>query len=711
MPRKKKKKLKPTGPPIEWSVAPETRREIFAIGTLVLGILLLLASLNLAGNFGETLLTGLRQLFGFLGFFVSVALILIGGGSLLNRLSFKPSQVIGTMLAFVIIPAVFHPYGGMIGEFIGEPLTQAVGPIASFFLTLAASIVTLLVAADTSLAKLRGLDKADEEAEEGEDRPDIKVNNPSVPIFESAKKGFSLAFAKKAAQPTPAVPVLNVPKTVPVTQPKTRDLNWVLPSHDLLESTSSRPDPGNVKKNVNSIEKTLKDFGIAVTMTDVNVGPTVTQYTLKPAEGVKLNQITARANDLALTLAAHPIRIEAPIPGKAAVGIEIPNKEKAIVSLKEILASETFKKEKSSLALALGRDVAGLPVSIDLAKAPHMLIAGATGSGKSVGINSIILSLLFQNAPADLRLLLVDPKRVEFTLYNDIPHLLCPVVTEPDKTIAALRWAVGEMERRYRLLENQRNRNISEYNAAKPEEHLPYIVIVVDELADLMAQAAKEVEDSIVRIAQKARAVGIHLIVATQRPSVDVITGLIKANITSRIAFSVASQIDSRTILDQAGAERLLGNGDMLFVGSDSPQPRRVQGVYVSTKEVDAVTKFLRDGGPADYNEEILVYKTGGASRLGEGGEIDDDLYDEARTLVISAGKGSASLLQRRLRIGYSRAARLLDLLESQGVLGAADGAKPREVLTDQLDYPGSRGGSDDIDMPAAALPEEDQYR
>lgn len=703
MPRKKKKKkVDADKPKIEWTVDPSTVREIIAITLLVLGVLFLLAIFNLAGNLGEALLGILRSLFGVLGFFVSVAFIILGGGMLLNRITYKPTQVVGIILCFILFPTLIHPFGGFFGELLGTPIRTALGPIAGFLLSLGLCTIVVLLAADTSIAKLRGLEKTEEDKDEDELGPEVKVHEAGAPatsvsVFESAKKGFRLPFGgeKKKA---PVAPVVTTPKVVPVTMAKTRDKNWTMPSLDLLEVSSTRADGGNIKKNVQSIEKTLKDFGISVTMGDVNVGPTVTQYTLKPAEGVKLNQITARQNDLALTLAAHPIRIEAPIPGKAAVGIEIPNKEKAIVSLKEILSSENFKKEKSNLALALGRDVAGEPIVVDLAKAPHMLIAGATGSGKSVGVNTILLSMLYQNAPADLRLILVDPKRVEFSMYNGIPHLLCPVITEPDKTISALKWAVAEMERRYKVLEEQFKRNIAEYNAANPDNHMPYIAIVVDELADLMVQAAKEVEDSIVRIAQKARAVGIHLIVATQRPSVDVITGLIKANIPTRIAFAVASQIDSRTILDQAGAERLLGNGDMLYLGTDTPQPRRIQGVYASSKEVDSVTKFLRDAAPAEYNEEILAFRQNSGGRGGEtgGGEIDDDMYEEAKELVIQAGKGSASLLQRRLRVGYARAARLLDLLEDQGVIGPADGAKPRDVLVDRMSY---SGGGNQISM------------
>ncbi len=703
MPRKKKKKHE-TGEPQApwWQVDPDTQREIIAIVLLVLGILFLLAVLNLAGNLGEALLGILRYLFGWLGFFVSIAFILLGGGLLLNRTTLKPIQIAGLIVSFVAIPTLIFPYGGIAGSIVGQPLHDAVGPFAGFLLSLAFSVITLLLAADTSIAKLRGLDKKEPAADELE--PGIKVNNPTARVVDMgaaaanlAKRGFHLPFGKKA--PAQA-PVVTAPKVVPVAAIKTRDKSWTLPSLELLTVSSSQADPGPVKKNVMAIEKTLKDFGVSVSMGDVNVGPTVTQYTLKPAEGVKLNQITARANDLALALAAHPIRIEAPIPGKAAVGVEIPNREKAIVSLRELLDAEEFKKEKSNLAIALGRDVAGAPVLLDIAKAPHMLIAGATGSGKSVGINTLILSLLYQNAPSDLRLLLVDPKRVEFSMYNGIPHLLCPVITEPDKTISALKWAVAEMERRYQVLSEQHKRNIAEYNTANAEEHMPYIVIVIDELADLMAQSANEVEGAIVRLAQMARAVGIHLVVATQRPSVDVITGLIKANITTRIAFAVASQIDSRTILDQAGAERLLGNGDMLFLGSENPQPRRVQGVYVSGKEVDAVTKFLREAGPAEYNEEILSFRPAGGSGRGAdgGGEIDDDMYEEAKELVIQAGKASASLLQRRLRVGYARAARLLDLMEDHGVIGPAEGAKPREILVSGYDYAGRDATSEPTD-------------
>jgi S-DNA-T family DNA segregation ATPase FtsK/SpoIIIE len=377
------------------------------------------------------------------------------------------------------------------------------------------------------------------------------------------------------------------------------------------------------------------------------------------------------------------------------VGIEVPNKVPAIVTLKEMLASNEFKQasNKSNLLIALGRNVAGEPVIIDLKKMPHMLVAGSTGTGKSICLHALLTSFLYQNSPAKMRLLLVDPKRVEFTMYNGIPHLLAPVVTDVDKTVNVLRWAVSEMERRFKLFSETGRRDIESYNqnpaspaGGPPEGKMPYIVIIIDELADLMSQAANEVEAAIVRLAQMARAVGIHLIVATQRPSVDVITGLIKANITTRIAFAVASQIDSRTIIDQSGAEKLLGKGDMLYIGADCPKPRRIQGAFIQEKEIKAVTEFIKRKGMAVYDESIINFRTNKKGVAGEIGDINDDLYEDAKALVIQNGKASASLLQRRMRIGYARAARILDLLEDEGIIGPAEGAKPRDILVDSTD-------------------------
>ena len=404
--------------------------------------------------------------------------------------------------------------------------------------------------------------------------------------------------------------------------------------------------------------------------------------------GVKVSQITTLSNDLALALAAHPIRIEAPIPGKSLVGIEVPNQKIALVTLKEILSSEDFKKRTSHLFIALGKDVAGAPQLADLEKMPHLLVAGATNSGKTVCLNSVIISLLYQNQPDELKFILIDPKQVEMTQYNNVPHLICPVITEVKETINALRWAVKEMEDRFKTLALAGKRNIDAYNQTA-RERMPYLIIVIDELADLMSIAANDIEPAIIRLAQKARAVGIHLIVATQRPSVNVITGLIKANITSRIAFSVAASTDSRTILDHAGAEKLLGRGDMLFISADLSKPKRIQGAYLSDQEIDKVVNYLKQTGEPEYNDAVTQKQISVDS--GVTGFIfddsDDDLLEEAKDIILKSGKASASYLQRRLSIGYARAARILDLLEERGIVGHANGSKPRDVLIGRDDY------------------------
>lgn len=469
---------------------------------------------------------------------------------------------------------------------------------------------------------------------------------------------------------------------------------WEFPSLDLLngarEDVTMNEDV--LREKAETIKQKLAQFGIEVKMHDVHVGPTVIQYTLKPAEGIKLSKITGLKSDLALALAAKAIRIEAPIPGKSLVGIEVPNDARSIVRLRELLESEEFiamqKKTDSKLLIPLGRNVSGEPVVADLAKMPHLLIAGATGSGKSVATNAMLLAFLYQNSPKDLKLILIDPKQVELRSYNSIPHLLTPVITEPDRAAIALRWVVAEMNRRYTVCADSGHRNIDDYNAdMSSPQRMPKIVVLIDELADMMMAAGKEVEASICRIAQMARAVGIHLVVATQRPSVDVITGLIKANIPARIAFTVASQIDSRTILDGMGAEDLLGQGDMLYLSGTMGKPSRLQGVFVSTEEIQKVAnrvKLINDIEPA-YNDDITARKTAGikvngvpASEVIDGG---DDLYDQAVELIKQHQKASATMLQRHLKVGYSRAARLIDMLEENGVIGPATGAKPRGVF------------------------------
>jgi S-DNA-T family DNA segregation ATPase FtsK/SpoIIIE len=590
--------------------------------------------------------------------------------------------------------------GGLVGYGISSSMLNVMNTVASVVVLLALIAVFLILATNTNLKVLiktlfGGFTR---EKPEGEPAPatelmELKVNDNSGASAEAVapnalpvKGELNLGMMKRPPAPVPT------PQKPEEALTANSEEEWVAPSLDLLQATSTKADAGDVKHNAQVIKETLESFGIGVTMGEVNVGPTVTQYTFLPPAGVKLNKITGLDTNLALSLAAHPIRIEAPIPGKSAVGVEIPNKKIATVRLRDVLSAPEVKKETAPLTFALGRDVSGIPMTADLAKMPHMLIAGATGSGKSVMINTLLTSLLYRNSPNDMKLILVDPKRVELGLYNDIPHLLTPVIVEPEKCISALKWAVAEMERRYKLLAEVGNRNIVEYNKAHKEDSMPYIVVVIDELADLMVLAAADVEGLIVRLAQMARAVGIHLVLATQRPSVDVITGIIKANIPARLAFSVASQVDSRTILDQMGAEKLLGKGDMLFMSPEFIKPRRIQGVFVDENETKSVTDYLRKARGPQYNDEVLAQKVtiGGKSVGGGGGgdfgEPDDDMFDEAAEAVFRAGKASASMLQRRLRIGYARAARLLDLLEERGIIGPADGARPRDVLISSLD-------------------------
>jgi S-DNA-T family DNA segregation ATPase FtsK/SpoIIIE len=468
------------------------------------------------------------------------------------------------------------------------------------------------------------------------------------------------------------------------------------PPLSLLENDRGKANVGDVKANANIIRRTLGNFGIEVEMDEVTIGPTVTRYALKPAEGVKLSRIVNLQNDLALALAAHPLRIEAPIPGKSLVGIEIPNKTKATVGLANLLKDPHFQDSKPLLA-AIGRNIAGKPVFTSIAKMPHLLIAGTTGSGKSVTIHAIITSLLYRHGPDDLRFIFVDPKRVELTLYNSIPHLLTPVITDAKKAILSLKWAATEMNRRYDLLESESVRDIESYHKKHAKDfeksesevdRLPYIVIVIDELADIMQAYPRELEAAIVRLAQMSRAVGIHLILSTQRPEVNVITGLIKANVPSRIALRVPTGIDSRTILDTTGAEKLLGQGDMLaLVGTN--QPERLQSAFITEDEVKAVVGYLRNAFKDDIRDSIEL--TGSVSEGktifdSEGSDDDDELYEDARAAVMEAGKASTSYIQRKLKVGYARAARLMDMLEERGIIGPADGAKPREILEQPLE-------------------------
>lgn len=683
---------------------PDTVRGIGVVVMLLLAVLSLLSLLDVAGSVGELLKEGLTTLFGWGRVVVPFWFALVAYGLLVpDSFGWRVSNSIGLLLTILGYSGILHLFvdpdkatrairlgdgGGYAGLALSYPLQELFGTWATAAILAAVFLIGLLLVFHTSLRSLSSLGgvltwvkdtfyKISDWIFGGDDDDEEEMPEVIEEDAEIAQENAKFANKEVRANVTQASEQAELPMSAVVRKPTLR----MRLSTDLLDRNTSKPQSGDIESNKEKIRNTLENFGIAVDMGDVNVGPTVTQYTLKPHEGVKLAQILTLQNDLALALAAHPIRIEAPIPGKSLVGIEVPNVSISMVRLREILESKTFKKRKSNLTLALGRDVAGEEIVVPLESMPHLLIAGATGSGKSVCINTLILSLLYQNSPDDFRVILVDPKRVEMTPYNDIPYLLTPVITEPKKTINALKWAVSEMERRYELLSHAGKRNIASYNDSKPDDHLPYIIIIIDELADLMAVAAQEVEATITRLAQMARAVGIHLIVATQRPSVDVITGLIKANITSRIAFTVASSVDSRTILDSSGAEKLLGRGDMLFISAEYTKPKRIQGVYVSDDEIGRVTQFLRDQGKPEFNDAVTSTRTRGGDDETVSTEDEDPLLDEAKEVVVSAGKASASLLQRRLRVGYSRAARLLDILEDQGIIGPPDGSRPREVL------------------------------
>ena len=472
------------------------------------------------------------------------------------------------------------------------------------------------------------------------------------------------------------------------------DEHYEYPPLELLSKAKAKTLKGGAKAltdTATKLQKTLYSFGVSAKVENVSVGPAITRYELKPAEGVRVSKIANLADDIALNLAAETIRIEAPIPGKQAVGIEVPNKEKETVHLREILESKEFQENKSKLTIALGKDVAGNPQLADIAKMPHVLIAGSTGSGKSVCINTIITSIIYNAKPSEVKLVMVDPKVVELSVYNGIPHLLIPVVTDPKKAAGALAWAVQEMDDRYNKFASKGVRDLKGYNKAIEKEggigKLPQIVIIVDELADLMMVAAKDVEEAICRLAQKARAAGMHLVIATQRPSVDVITGLIKANIPSRIAFAVSSQVDSRTILDTVGAEKLLGKGDMLFFPSGAPKPSRVQGTFVSDEEVEKIVDFVKSNGTATYSEDILesIENSNKTDKeLAQEQATDDDtdpfLMDAIQT-VVETGQASTSFIQRRFKVGYARAGRIIDQMEERGVISGYQGSKPREVL------------------------------
>lgn len=635
--------------------------------------------------------------------------------------------------------------GGFVGDTVNSGMLMLVEPGLAAFIYVILILLTALFITRTSpfavISKLWGMTRRDASEQEENvkvmrnaaavDAPkgkaaamaDFTVNagvstlEPAEAADKKEKKNPHLASLKnsvqkdKAAEEQAALVAVNDP-------------NWKAPSVDLLEKKESPANAGDVQQNAQIIKDTMAEFNIAVEMEGANIGPKVTQYTLRPPSGVKLTKITQLETNIALNLAATSLRMEAPIPGQKAVGIEVPNRKAADVRLRSIITSKQWNGSGEPLAFAIGKDIAGDAVVGELNKMPHLLIAGQTGSGKSVMINTLLSSLLYRNSPSEMKLILVDPKQVEMAPYEDIPHLITPVINDPEKTISALKWAVNEMERRYKLLAEHKVRDIKTYNGmvsngktkiivqdeeGHEQQHengaMPYIVIVIDELADLMMVAARDVEALIVRLAQKARAVGIHLVLATQRPSVDVITGLIKANVPARIAFTVASQVDSRTILDQIGAEKLLGQGDMLMSTAALPKPKRIQGAWVTDEEVMKITDHLRLQSPPQYNDEVVSQpvqlngKGGVVMDFDNAGGGTDDMFKDAVRVVVDSGKASASLLQRRLRVGYARAARLMEEMEEQGIIGPADGARPRDVLVSSLDEVFGGGDSGDEDL------------
>ena len=676
-------------------ISPDTERSILSIIVTAIALIFILAAFHKAGPAGETIYNFLTVLFG-LGYYLFPTIFLIIAAVFLFEKEQKRNLTITAIGATLFINAglglidvLFPEKGGLIGRWIGS-IETPFGYVSAIILTGAFLLIALLLTANIPL-----MFRKKEKLEETEKETEIIVKNTEAlektNIFSESKTQPKKEMQEKSTDDELAVEnpkAFFIPKKSTESESAFGGQPYVPPPPTLLKSSIEKPTSGDLRANANIIKRTLDSFGIPVEMGEISIGPKVTRYTLKPAEGIKLARIVALNQDLSLALAAHPIRIEAPIPGKSLVGIEVPNKSAAIVRLGSLMAFPDFI-SAGPLSFIIGRDVSGEPIIADIEKMPHLLIAGSTGSGKSVAIHALLVSLLYKNSPETLRLILIDPKRVELTIYNDIPHLISPVITEGKKALGVFRWAISEMERRYEKLQAAGARDIKSYNKSNPDDSMHYLLIVVDELADLMAAFGRDIESSVVRLAQMARATGIHLIVTTQRPSVEVITGLIKANITSRIALQVASQVDSRTILDMAGAEKLLGGGDMLFTSSELSKPKRIQGAYISEEELHKVTDFIRDNNESIPDQNIANAGDKNptmASRFEEfsSNDAEDELYDEAVAVVREAQKASASLLQRRLAVGYARAARLLDIMEERGIVGPGDGAKPREVFLDK---------------------------
>ncbi len=722
-----------------------TKRVVCGIALSVVSLFLVLAALGMAGVVGD-------QFFKFVTFLLGIGYILLPILSITLSLvlltsyqrEFPAIKIVASVLFLIsglgFIDLAFQK-AGIVGHFITLPLIRFFDFYVSFAVLSALLLISVLVLYNARIvfspaAFLRKLFERQPAIRDTTSESAPKNNNELSALTaekrdteptltsEEKPKNFSpdlqisnnTTFEKGRARPAPAIPVWSG--------------TYIPPPLELLKEDRGKPSVGDVKANANIIKRTLQNFGIVVEMSEVSIGPSFTRYALKPAEGIKLSRIVGLQNDLALALAAHPVRVEAPIPGKSLVGIEIPNTTKSTVGAGTLLSAPEFAQSDKPLLVGLGRDISGKAHFANLARMPHLLLAGATGSGKSVTIHTLINSLLYRNSPESLQFIMIDPKRVELTLYNNIPHLLTPVITNPKTTIAALKWAAKEMDRRYDVLETEQVRDIDSYHktilqpalkkAAEKQnqesaegdandipERMPYIVIVIDELADIMHTYPRELESAIVRLAQMSRAIGIHLILSTQRPSVNVITGLIKANIPARIALQVTSQIDSRTILDTGGAEKLLGAGDMLYLSGEMSKPIRLQSAFISESEAKNVVSYLRttyeDRMPRELNLEnnhdtgIFFEAALGRDDQNSMGE-EDPLYEKAREIVLEAKKASTSFLQRKLHIGYARAARLVDTLQERGVVGPGEGAKPRQVLAETPDFQGHREDERDFD-------------
>ena len=709
MPRgRKKNRILPT-----LKLKPDTVKSIFFIFFLILAILSVFSFLQ-QGSIATDVNLALNKFFGWGAVMVPFLLLLISFLFTKVKSPLREANVFfGFSIMFFALLGLFKQ--GIFGSFFWEQFLALFSEAPTFIIFFFALIVGFVVLFDTNVVQIfkflvnvfnvvrkytvgQAAKIKEKKSEKSSKNPlyQSEMHSPSSDPFQSKDRNESAKSSTKEDFAVAGIaPVLksNAPLTSSGNQ------SWVYPSMSIFDDTpGAKADRGDVRKNAQIIEQTLDSFGITARVAEVNNSPSVTQYALEVALGTKLAKILSLSNDLAMALAAPggQIRVEAPIPGRSLVGIEMPNRSLEVVPIRTILESDVMKNAKSKISVPLGLDVAGLPKVADITKMPHVLIAGQTGSGKSICINSWISTILFRSSPDEVRFIMVDPKRVELSGYNGIPHLLTPVIVEPEKVVSALKWAVNEMERRYKLFTEVGAKNIEGYNNLSGFQSIPFIVIVIDELAEIMLFSPAEVEDNICRIAQMARAVGIHLVLATQRPSVNIITGLIKANIPTRIAFAVASMTDSRVVLDTPGAEKLLGRGDMLYIPPDLAKPVRVQGCFISDKEVNKLIDFLKTQRTGEYNDEITKVPVNSPNSSSKNimlsdGEERDAMFDDAVKLIQETGKASASLMQRKLKLGYARAARVLDELEKAGIVGPVNGAKAREILI------AHRSPSDDI--------------